>query len=126
MYSIKKDQIIMLFFRIGIFSTFFGHGYLALTKNKAWIPYLEVVGFSYEQALYLLPFIGVLDLLVAFFILIRPNKFVLIWAVIWTFSTALIRPISGESIFAFIERGANWILPLIFLLIYSEFNNLKI
>lgn len=115
----------MLLFRIGIFSTFFGHGYLALTRKKAWIPYLEVVGFSNEQALYLLPFIGILDLLVAFIILIKPNKYVLLWAVIWAFSTALIRPISGESIFAFIERGANWILPLIFLLSHKKFYNHK-
>lgn len=116
----------MLLFRIGIFSTFFGHGYLAFTKNKSWIPYLEVVGFSKEQSLHVLPLIGILDILVAIIILIKPNKIVILWAVIWTFSTALIRPISGESIFAFIERGANWILPLIFLLIYNKFNNPKI
>jgi hypothetical protein len=125
MHHLNKSTTIFLLFRIGIFLTFFGHGYLAFSKEEAWISYIEVIGFSKEQAIFLLPMIGILDIIVALIILIKPLKIVVLWAIIWAFSTALIRPVSGESIFAFIERGANWILPLVFLLSYKNMFNQK-
>jgi len=45
-------------------------------------------------------------------ILIKPLKPVLLWAVFWTFITALIRPIAGDPIWSFIERFANFAAPL--------------
>ena len=54
---------------------------------------------------------GILDMLVAITILVKPLKPVLIWAIFWAFATALIRPLSGEHILAFVERSANWVLP---------------
>lgn len=125
MHNLTKNPIIFLLFRIGVFSTFFGHGYIAFSKNKAWIPYLEVIGFSKVHATSVLPLIGIIDIIVALTILIKPFRLVVLWAAIWAFSTALIRPISGESVLAFIERGANWILPLIFFLIYNNNYNQK-
>ena len=66
-------------------------------------------------------YIGVLDIIVALIILLRPNKVFVIWAIIWTFSTALIRPVSGEPIWDFIERGANWIVPIcLYINLYSK------
>lgn len=98
--------------RLAVFFTFIGHGYLALIGNKKWVLYLETVGFSFEKATILIPVIGVLDILVAISILFKPQKYIVIWAVLWAFSTALIRPFAGESIWSFIERGANWGAPL--------------
>ncbi len=98
--------------RIAIFLTFFGHGIVATQGNSQWIEYLKFIGFSSELATRMLTFIGVLDILVAFSILIKPNKYILLWASLWAFSAALIRPLSGEDIWAFIERGANWMTPL--------------
>ena len=45
---------------------------------------------------------------------------IVLWALFWAFSTAVIRPLSGESIWAFIERGANWIAPLV---LFNLLNN---
>jgi len=39
-------------------------------------------------------------------------RLVLLWAVFWTFITALIRPIAGDPIWDFIERFANIGAPL--------------
>lgn len=110
----KNSKLITLEYilRIAVFLTFFGHGFLALMGNGKWIVYLETVGFSFENSASLIPFIGALDILVAGIILFKPNKYVLIWAVFWGFSTALIRPLSGEEIWSFIERGSNWGAPL--------------
>jgi hypothetical protein len=110
----KKSRLITLEYilRAAVFLTFFGHGYLALMGNKKWVTYLETVGFSFERAASLIPYIGGLDILVAITILLKPNKYIVLWAVFWAFSTALIRPLSGEDIWSFIERGANWGAPL--------------
>ena len=110
--------------RIAVFLTFFGHGYLALMANQRWIVYLETVGFSYESGLKIMPFIGVLDIIIAILILLKPNKYVVLWAVIWAFSAALIRPLSGEDIWSFIERGTNWGAPLgLYVLLKYKRNN---
>jgi hypothetical protein len=44
--------------------------------------------------------------------LIKPLKVVLIWAAIWGFWTALLRPVAGEPIWGFVERTAKWAAPL--------------
>ena len=101
-----------LVLRIGVFGTFLGHGLLALWVNPLWVPYLVTVGFSPELALQVMPIIGGLDIILAFWVLFKPNKYVLLWMIFWAFATALIRPISGGHILGFIERSANWAAPL--------------
>ncbi|MCL9805812.1 hypothetical protein NAT51_12755 [Flavobacterium amniphilum] len=102
--------------RIGVFGTYLGHGIVALGINPKWIPLLTCFGFSEEQAIFLMPYIGVLDIIVAFFVLIFPIRIVVLWAVLWAFATALSRPISGQEFVEFVERSANWCLPLVLLL----------
>ncbi|WP_291864848.1 hypothetical protein [Maribacter sp.] len=98
--------------RIGIFMTFLGHGVFAIQGNPSWIKYLETVYIPTESAHTLIVYIGCLDVVVALFILLKPYNKIIIWAAIWAFLTALIRPISGDSIWSFIERGANFMMPL--------------
>src|SRR3989344_9003331 len=107
--NIKKVEWIL---RIAVFGTFLGHGVFALLGKQSWISYFTSVGISESAAIFLLPLIGALDVLVALFALIKPIRVVLIWATLWAFATALIRPISGEPIWDFIERTANWATPL--------------
>ncbi len=107
--------------RLAIFLMFLGHGMIALKGNPGWLVYLETVGFSLEMSKKAIVVIGFLDLIVALVVLLKPLKPVVLWAFIWTFSTALIRPISGEPIWAFVERGTNWIVPLVlYLLIVNK------
>ncbi len=109
--------------RMAIFLTFLGHGISAIKGNDLWLAYLEVVGFSLEKSKELIPIIGIFDVIIAFIILLKPYKYVVLWAVIWAFSTALIRPISGEPIWEFIERGSNWITPLILYILIIKNSN---
>lgn len=108
----QQQKVTEWILRIGIFGTFLGHGILALGVKQAWIPYLTVVGFPESTAVALLPVIGVIDIGVAFLALIKPIRIVLIYATLWAFSTALIRPIAGDPIWDFVERTANWATPL--------------
>lgn len=113
----KQLKIIEIILRIAVFGVFLGHGFFAYTVEEHWISYLETAGFSYESSIQIMPYIGLLDFFVAGIALIYPIRIVIIWAVIWAFSTALMRPISGEAIWGFVERTANWGAPLSLLFI---------
>lgn len=110
------NQIIEKTSRLGVFGTFLGHGIVAVTVNPKWIPLLTYVGFTEIQAIQIMPFIGYLDILVAVIILFYPNRYIVYWAIFWAFLTAIIRPISGQSVLEFIERSANWVLPIILMI----------
>ena len=98
--------------RIGVFGTFLGHGLLAVSVNPAWVPYLTIFGLTPAQAQFMMPVIGSLDIIVALWVLFKPNKYVILWAVFWALATAIIRPLSGEIFLTFVERAANWAAPL--------------
>lgn len=102
--------------RIGVFGTFLGHGTAALKINPKWIPLLTSVGFTSKEAVLMMPFIGIMDVVVAIIVLIHPVRGMLIWAALWAFLAALSRPVSGEPFVEFIERSANWCLPLVLLM----------
>jgi uncharacterized membrane protein len=72
-----------------------------------------------------MPFIGIADIIIAFTVLIYPIRAVVGWAVLWAFMTALSRPISGDRFVEFVERSANWCLPLILLLLLGIPNDFK-
>lgn len=110
-------KIIKLILKIGVFGVFFGHGMVAINGNNTWVELLKTIGFSTSSATSLLPVIGYLDIVIAVLVLFLPLKIVLIWAVIWAFSTALARPFSGYPIWAFVERFGNWAVPLALLLL---------
>ncbi len=103
--------------RVGVFGTFIGHGSIAMIGNEQWLPYLGLVGIDGPIAYQAMFFIGVVDWVVAFSCLLRPSKYVLVYATVWAFSAALARPLVGESWLAFVERAANWAAPLALLLI---------
>ena len=111
--------------RLGIFGAFLGHGVFALGVKASWLPYFASVGIAESTATTLLPMIGALDLLVAFLVLVKPLKVVLVWATFWGFLTALIRPISGDPIWDFVERWANWTAPLALLALQGFPKSLK-
>jgi hypothetical protein len=107
-----NKTVVDLILRIGIFGTFLGHGVYALQVNPAWLPYLLTAGFNMEQARIVMPIIGSLDIILAIWVLFKPNKYALLWMFFWAFLTALMRPLSGASMLDFVERSANWAAPL--------------
>jgi hypothetical protein len=109
MKELKKVEWIL---RVGVFGSFLGHGVFALQAKQGWIPYFTSVGITESLANTLLPLIGIMDVAVALMALFWPIRLVLGWAAFWGMLTALIRPVSGEPIWDFIERWANWAAPL--------------
>ena len=112
--------------RIAVAGEFIGHGVFALQGRKAWVEWFSIFGISdVETATTLLWLVGLIDVALAILILIKPIRLVLLWMAFWGFWTALMRPISGESIFEFVERWANWGAPLALLLIIGWPKNIK-
>ncbi|MAG47384.1 hypothetical protein CL617_02165 [archaeon] len=109
MDNIKKAEWVL---RIGVAGEFLGHGVFALGVKQGWIPYFTNLGLTEGFAGIALPLIGIMDIVVALIVLVKPYNFVLGWATIWGFWTALLRPVSGGSWWDFIERFANWAAPL--------------
>ncbi len=113
----NSSKTIEWILRISVAGEFIGHGMFALQGKQAWIGWIQwVLGTDPIMSTQLLVAIGVLDIIVAFIVLLHPIRVVLLWAAFWGFWTALIRPIVGESFWDFIERWANWGAPLALLL----------
>ena len=107
--------------RVAVAGEFVGHGVFALQGKADWIKWFANFGVQDAGlAANLLLLIGLADLTVAFVVLLRPIRLVLLWAIFWGFWTALIRPIVGMPIWDFIERWANWGAPLALYLLYKE------
>lgn len=99
--------------RIGVAGEFLGHGLLAIGKKPDWIKWMtQLTPFDAQTASTLIVIIGIVDVLVALTVLFRPIQWVLIYATIWGFWTALVRPLVGVGWLDFIERFANWGAPL--------------
>jgi len=136
--NVNKVQWIL---RIAIVGEFIGHGIFALgffsshivgksiyfiPQKAQWVGWIkDFLGVSPESAAFLLTVIGILDLFAALFILIKPIRLVLLWAILWGFWTALLRPMVGEPVWDFVERWANWGAPLALLLIIGWPRNIQ-
>ncbi|MBI1974711.1 MAG: hypothetical protein HYS51_02630 [Candidatus Zambryskibacteria bacterium] len=105
--------------RIGVAGEFVGHGLLAIGGKTDWVGWIsQMINVSAPTATTLLFLIGILDVVVALVVLLRPMKPVLLWAAFWGFWTALVRPLVGQSVLDFVERSANWAAPLALYYLY--------
>ncbi len=108
-----NTKLIEWVLRIAVAGEFVGHGVFALQGKKDWIGWFSNFGVSDAgTAAQLLFFIGLMDLVAALIVLIRPVRAVLLWMVFWGLWTALLRPLVGMPIWDFVERWANWGAPL--------------
>ena len=96
-----------------------------------WSKFMTVAGFSVNEAHVLMPCIGWMDIILGFITLVRPMQLTSAWMVCWAFSTAMIRPVSAgwkraldpmndNAIWGFVERAANWAVPLALLAIQKS------
>lgn len=109
--------------RIGVFGVFLGHGVFALEGKEKFVQMTQsMVPVDAATATTLLFAIGIIDIIVAFWMLIKPNRPVLAYATVWAFLTAVARVTSGDPVWDFVERAANWAAPLA-LLLYIQFKS---
>ena len=75
------------------------------------MPYFAVGGISEPLAWRLMPWIGTMDVIMGLLALVWPCRALFIWAALWATWTALLRPLSGEPVWEFIERAGNYGVP---------------
>lgn len=114
----KKIEWIL---RIGVAGEFIGHGLLAIGGKSDWVGWIsQMIFVSHSTATTLLLLVGIVDLILAGIVLIRPVRPLLLWMAIWGFWTALVRPIVGVGWLDFIERFTNWAAPLALYYFYKN------
>lgn len=119
----KKVQWIL---RIAVAGEFIGHGVFALQQKEGWLKYFDAVGVSDDNAMTIMPIIGVMDLLLAALILVKPIRVAVLWMAFWGLWTALIRwPLGPDPFWDFVERSANWGAPLALLFLLGWPKTLK-
>jgi hypothetical protein len=102
--------------RIGSAMCFIGHGAFGFITKAAWLPYFGVVGVPESLAWKLMPLIGAIDVTAGMAVLFAPRALPLIYKSVWALWTALLRPLSGESVFEAVERAGNYGVPFAMLL----------
>lgn len=104
--------------RVAVAGEFLGHGIFALQGKADWIKWTsQLTGVDMATAATLIMVIGLLDVLVAAIVLLKPVRALLLWAALWGAWTALVRPLVGMPVWDFVERWANWGAPLALLLL---------
>jgi len=111
--------------RIGSGLCFIGHGAFGIITKREWLPYFAVVGIPADWAFSLMPLIGAVDIAVGIVTLLAPRRAVLAYMAVWALWTALLRPLSGASVFELIERAGNYGVPFAFLLMLGMPRSLR-
>lgn len=117
MFKINRQQKVHYALRIASGLCFIGHGIFGVITKSVWCNYFGVFGIGHDLSYQLMPFVGFLDILFGILILAYPIRAVILWLVIWGFVTALLRPLSGEPVFEFLERFGNFGTPLALLIV---------
>jgi hypothetical protein len=117
MLSVTNEKKIHYTLRLAAGMCFIGHGAFGIITKPIWANYFAVFGISNDVAYNLMPWVGVMDIFLGISILIYPTKAVITWLIVWSFITALLRPLSGEPFAEFIERAGNYGAPLTLLLL---------
>lgn len=100
---------------------FIGHGAWGVITKEAWVPFFTSMGISENWAWTLMPVIGSVDIFLGLALLFRPTRVVLLWMAGWCVWTALLRPISGATMWEVWERGGNYGAPIVALVLAGGF-----
>ena len=100
--------------RVAVAGEFIGHGMFALQGKEGWFKYFEPFGITNPETIVsILFFVGVVDMLLALLVLLKPIRIAILWMAVWGLFTALLRwPIGPDPMWDFVERWANWGAPL--------------
>lgn len=124
----QNSKVLEWGLRIAVAGEFVGHGIFAtgffpnlahgksiyfIAQKAQWVGWIQKFGISDAAlAAKILLAIGLVDLLLALIVLIRPIRPLLLWMALWGLWTALVRPLVGEPFWDFVERWANWGSPV--------------
>ncbi len=106
-------------FRLALFCEFVGHGAFGILTKEAWVPYFGTFGIPAGWAMTLMPLVGSVDIALGTLALVAPIRAALLYMSCWGFFTALLRPLTGEGWWEFLERSYNFGVPLLMLWVHG-------
>jgi hypothetical protein len=121
-------KIVEWLLRVGVGGTFIGHGAFALLGKEKFLKWImEFTGADLALGAKLLLTVGIVDVLVGLIILIKPIRGILLWAIIWTSWTSIMRmlPFIGDPIWELFEKIIAPTSALALLLLLGWPKNLK-
>lgn len=122
----ENSKLIQWVLRVAVAGEFLGHGVFALQGKADWITWTErLSGMDHATATTFIMVVGVVDIVLAIFVLVKPVRSILLWMTFWGFWTALVRPLVGLPVWDFVERWANWGAPLALLLMMGWPKSIK-
>ncbi len=91
-----------------------GHGGFAFAMHKDWSGYAAAIGISPTTlaAHPFRPLAGWFECVLGLLVLAWPARGVLLFVFVWKLTTEALRPLAGEPIWEFIERGGSYGAPL--------------
>ena len=115
----KNPKLMEWVLRVAVAGEFIGHGVFALQGKEGWFKYFYTFGITEPTMITrLLLVVGIVDVLLALLVLVRPIRIAVLWMAVWGLWTALIRwPLGPDPVWDFFERSANWGAPLALLLL---------
>ena len=113
--TLPRERKLPWLLRLGVIGCFIGHGAYGFITKEAWVSYFGVVGLDRAWAYRLMPWIGVMDVSLGLMMAVVPLPIVLLHLTVWGLWTAALRPLSGDSVWEFVERAGNYGVPLAFL-----------
>jgi uncharacterized membrane protein YphA (DoxX/SURF4 family) len=120
---VKTKQGLHYILRIAIAMCFIGHGAFGIITKEIWCNYFAVFGIGKEMAYALMPWVGILDIMMGVMMLAYPIRAIALWLVCWGTMTAFLRPLSGEPFAEVIERAGNFGAPLALLVLSGGIKN---
>lgn len=101
--------------RLGVLGCFVGHGAWGIVGKDGWLPFFEVFGIEEPIARFFMPLIGIMDIAIGIIGYFYPSRLLLLYAFMWTFFTATLRPSANMGMSELYERAGNYGVPLAFL-----------
>src|ERR1700712_240744 len=102
MQTLQQTQKIHYTLRTAAAMCFIGHGAFGIITKAVWCNYFNVFGIGKSMAYQIMPFVGMIDILLGVLLLIKPVRAIAVWLIVWGLVTALCRPLSGEPFAEFI------------------------
>jgi hypothetical protein len=101
--------------RLAVAGALVGHGaYGAVLAKPSWFDYFAVLGLSRSTvaATGLLSLVGGAEIALGLIVLVFPVPALLVLVGVWKIGTELLRPVAGEPVWEFVERGSNMLAPV--------------
>ena len=108
--------------RIIVAYIFASHGIKALLQNEIMLQYFTFLGFTTSASAILLALVGIVDLIVAGFVLFKPKRIVVIWTIFWPMVVAIMgQVVNPDKLSHFLTHLIEHILPgvILYLVLFT-------